>query len=455
MVIENMEEFIMIHARSNQKIGSDTIAVSADLARNLQIENKQFLQVGVSTLRKKLKVKILNNGKYLSSIYLAPTVLRRLYLSSGRKYGANFNGEELRFGPVVGVMAEVVGENGRPFGPQSYFIKQLITNGRKFGQICFGFSPFSINWASRTVTGYTYGSKGWVKRTYPMPEVVYPRERGYSATINRIRNRMEAHGVKLLNPKLIGKWQTHKILSQNPDLLPFIPETQLITNFGKVGTMIKKYRGVYLKPVTGSQGKNIIKVTHKKGSGYEYHYLMNNQVHHGRAATLQQLRQHLYRVMGNRRYIVQKQINLIRTRGNILDVRVMVQKDNRGRWGITGMAVRVGKHGAITSNISSGGYGRRVRGVLESKFASREKVDEIIQQIEQVALKAASTLEQGIGNAGEMGIDIGIDQNGRVWFIEANLRPARQVFTLIGDTRTRIKSVQTPLLYARHLAKFE
>jgi len=174
-----MQEFIMIQARSNPKMSSDTIAVSADLAGKLQLENTQTLQVGVSTLRKKLKLKILNSGKHLNTVYMAPAVLRRLYLSSGRKYGANFNGEELRFGPVVGVMAEIVGEAGRPFGPQSFFIKQLITSGRKFGQICFGFSPFSINWANRTVTGYTYGSGGWVKRTFPMPEVVYPRERGY------------------------------------------------------------------------------------------------------------------------------------------------------------------------------------------------------------------------------------------------------------------------------------
>jgi len=235
--------------------------------------------------------------------------------------------------------------------------------------------------------------------------------------------------------------QSHESESGNASIYTGYPVDH---QFPQSGNHDQEVPRCYLKPVTGSQGRNIIKITRKKGAGYEYQYLLNNQVHRGRAASLQQLRQHLRRVMGNRSYIVQKQINLIRTGGNILDVRVMVQKDNQGQWGITGMAVRVGRHGAITSNISSGGYGRRVRGVLERKFSSREQVDEIISQIEQVALKAASTLEQGIGSAGEMGIDIGIDSQGKVWFIEANLRPARQVFTLIGDKRTRIKSVQTP-----------
>jgi hypothetical protein len=53
-----------------------------------------------------------------------------------------------------------------------------------------------------------------------------------------------------------------------------------------------------------------------------------------------------------------------------------------------------------------------------------------------------------------MGVDIGIDKGGQVWFIEANLRPARQVFTLIGEKKTRLLSVKRPMLYCRYLAGF-
>jgi hypothetical protein len=40
--------------------------------------------------------------------------------------------------------------------------------------------------------------------------------------------------------------------------------------------------------------------------------------------------------MGSRLYIIQNEIELIRSDGNILDVRVLVQKDHNGQWSITG-----------------------------------------------------------------------------------------------------------------------
>ncbi len=451
-----MSEFKMITARNSQKTSANTVLISKNIADQYDIKDNQQISIIVASMRKDYTAKIVSSTKLKDSLFFAPNTLRKLYLTSGRRYGARIDDKEIKLGPVVGIMSDVYGENGKPFGAQSFFIRQLISSGRRLGQICFGFSPYGINWNNKTISGYTIGSQEWVKNVFPLPDVIYPRERAYSSSARRIRNRLESQGAKLINPSLIGKWQTYKILSKNPHLVPYIPDTRLITSFKQIESMVKKYQAVYLKPVNGSQGKNIVKVTKKRGSlGYDYQYVLNNKVFRGSASNLQQLRRYLSRIMGNRTYIVQKQINLIRSGGSILDVRILVQKDNSGQWGITGMAGRVGRKGAITSNISSGGHGRKVRDVLKRNFDDDEKVEEIIEKIRKIAVESAKTLEETIGKAGEMGIDIGVDQKGEVWFIEANLRPARQVFTLIGERNTRMKSVVTPLLYARHLANFD
>lgn len=78
----------------------------------------------------------------------------------------------------------------------------------------------------------------------------------------------------------------------------------------------------------------------------------------------------------------------------------------------------------------------------------------IMNDIHFISIEATKTLEKSIGQSGEMGIDLGIDEDGKVWFIEANIRPARQVFNLIGETDTRLLSVERPMLYARYLAGF-
>lgn len=451
-----MPEFKMICAEASNKLNSDTVIITPDLADFYGLQENDAIVINVAGIKKRKNIKI-GSDKYNDTIFLPLSVLKQLFLIPGRKYGIKFtNNGELKLGPVVGVMANVYSEKGKPFGKQSSFIKSLISYSENLGQICFGFSPYGINWTNKTISGYTLGKKGWTKAVFPFPDVVYPREKAYTPSGRSIKKRMEANGVKLLNPALLGKWQTYKILSENVNLQSYIPDTRLITNFKQVDNMIKKYRSVYLKPVNGCQGRNIIKVV-KKGTntGYEYQYTLNNKVYRGRASNLVQLKRYLSKVMRNRSYIVQKQINLIKSNGNILDVRILVQKDNSGHWGITGMAGRVGGNGAITSNISSGGQGKKVRTELMRNFNDEEKVNEIINEIEMVAIESARTLEKSIGKSGEMGIDIGIDQNGKVWFIEANLRPARFIFTLIGDNDTRMKSIVTPLLYARHLADFE
>jgi hypothetical protein len=172
------------------------------------------------------------------------------------------------------------------------------------------------------------------------------------------------------------------------------------------------------------------------------------------ASTLAGLRKSLRRVMGSQTYIVQERINLLQYEGNILDVRVMTQKDNKGSFLVTGKACRIGRPGSITSNISAGGQGQKVEFILSHHFSQSEQRERIINEVNMVALEAAKSLDKSVGSIGELGIDIGIDQNAQVWFIEANLKPARKVFYLVHDYQGRRDSVERPLLYSRYLAEF-
>lgn len=158
--------------------------------------------------------------------------------------------------------------------------------------------------------------------------------------------------------------------------------------------------------------------------------------------------------MGSRGYIVQQGIDLLKDEGSIFDVRVLVQKDYTGEWDVTGMACRVGKNGSIISNLSSGGRGQKIEDVLKRNIPYQETRERIIEDIKFISIEATKTLERSIGQCGEMGIDVGIDNNGKVWFIEANIRPARYVFNLIGESDTRLRSIEKPMQYAGYLAGF-
>ncbi len=449
-----MQKFRTVIAHRNPRLSRGNLFMGTEIAEALGLQEGDKITLYAGRLSTPQKISM---GRQISgrNMNISVSVLKQLHLSASSKYGICRNDEGIHLGPVVGIMVDSGSDSSRPFGSQSFFISQLIKFGTAMGQICFAFSTNSVNFSKKNINGYTYGKGGWKRGVFPIPDVVYPREAGYSKPKLQIRKKMQSLGCKFINPTVIGKWENHKILSGHPTLSSYLPDTCLVTSFHHIDRMLRKYGAVYLKPVNGSKGRNIIRVLKRKKSNmYDYQYQASSQPRIGTSNGINGLRHRLSRFMGKQDYIVQQRINLLRVDGNLVDVRILVQKDHTGKWLITGKACRIGRRGSITSNIFSGGSASKVEKVLVKKFSDPIQRERILTEINYLSIEAARALEASTSSMGELGIDIGIDNTGKIWFIEANLRPARQVFTLIGEPATRLRSVQRPLLYARYLAGF-
>jgi len=445
-----MNDFMMVIVKADPQLEQDCILISTDLASQADYGYNQVLRLRVGKSSRTVKTRISTSRIDKKTLTMHPLLIKKSF-----KYGIKFEQDGIRMGPVVGIIAPRQGSRDRPFSSQTTFFQEIMASSRKLGQICFAFYFTDIDWNRKVINGYFYGKNGWQRGKFPMPDVIYPRSKFWVSNRVESRRRLTQLGVQILNPSMVGKWEAYCLLKKNPELAPYLPETRLVNSFRQVDFMAKKYRAVYLKPVNGTQGKNIIRIIkNKKSPGYCYQYHANGSLHKGNASDLRQLQKQLRSVMAGRNYLIQKEINLLRYEGGIVDTRVMVQKDHNGKWEMTGMACRVGKLGAITSNISSGGSGKKVETVLNYNFSDSKQINQIIETMIFVCITAAQNIEEYLGSCGEMGIDIGVDRYGEVWFIEANLRPARYVFSLIGEKQTRLKSVETPLLYARYLAGF-
>lgn len=455
---KGMYSFPKIRIAANDQLSLRRIVVTKKLAGQLFLQDNEELIVRTGKRSHSFLVNIQTDSNNDAKVlYMHPASLHRLCLKSNSEYGYSSSAKEIRLGPMVGIMIEILGGPSKPYNGQTGFAKQLLNRGQEIGEICYVFSPHTIDWQNQVVIGYTYGKNGWTKRSYPFPDVVYPRERSYSYSriILSLRKRFDELGVKFINPTMAGKWLTYQIISHHPRLAEHLPDTRLLTNFTIVDSMINKYQAVYLKPIIGSKGNNIIRVRRNgRKRNYQYQYQKNQKSFRGTAHSLSQLQRALRVVMGRRAYLAQQPIDLLSFQGHITDVRAIVQKDHTGRWDITGMGCRMGAQGSITSNIATGGRGSKLSTVLERHFQKREQRDQIEHDLSFIALESARVLEKSIGMAGEMGIDLGIDTSGKAWFIEANLRPARQIFNLIGEQQMRQQSIINPLLYSRYLAGF-
>jgi glutathione synthase/RimK-type ligase-like ATP-grasp enzyme len=207
--------------------------------------------------------------------------------------------------------------------------------------------------------------------------------------------------------------------------------------------MLKRHRCVYLKPVYGSGGVGIVRIS-RHGETYFVRYSGRRT---SKAVSAGGLAGALSGI--GRHYLVQQGLDLAYLRGSTYDVRSIVQKNGDGEWQVTGKAARIGKKYAITSNLHTGGYARTVPAVLQACFPDRAL--EIEQEIDQLALRVAEVMDQKAGPLCDLGLDMGIDRQGKVWLIEVNSKPGRKVFRHTGDVEARWRSIETPMAYARYL----
>jgi D-alanine-D-alanine ligase-like ATP-grasp enzyme len=87
--------------------------------------------------------------------------------------------------------------------------------------------------------------------------------------------------------------------------------------------------------------------------------------------------------------------------------------------------------------------------VLKQIFGSR--ADQVLSEAKETAIKLAEAIERKDEHTlGELGFDIGIDQNEQIWMFEANSKPGRSIFkhpALKGEGKAALQYVYDYCLY--------
>ncbi|WP_084654415.1 YheC/YheD family protein [Paenibacillus zanthoxyli] len=227
--------------------------------------------------------------------------------------------------------------------------------------------------------------------------------------------------------KVKGKMIKHQILLNQPEISPYLPETHWFSADRAV-QMLKKYPSIFIKPNGGSGGAGIIRVR-KTVNGYETahdrsrHSLGSPSLHR----TLRSYER------SPKQYIVQRGLDLASYKGKLFDLRIYLQKP-AGQWMVSGTVARVAAPHRFVTNHTRGGHAASLPRVLLPVYGNnRSKTRHSINTIRKLSLIIAKTLNKSFSDIHELGIDFGIDKKGRIWFIEANSRPAHHLFTQLPD----------------------
>jgi glutathione synthase/RimK-type ligase-like ATP-grasp enzyme len=252
----------------------------------------------------------------------------------------------------------------------------------------------------------------YIEEIVGIPKVVCNR-----VTLRRKRTRKKLKflidsGSKVFNyiPFKNGKDRLNKLLENEPVLADHLPKT-LTGSIQKLKMMMSQYESLVIKPVFSSLGKGIMFLEKQPGGSWIL-YDRREQIQKWREIHFtDEIPKIIENLFKKRSFIIQEKIPLASYYNRPFDLRVIVQKNSKGDWDITGLFPKVAPQRGI-------GQGEAVSKLED--FDSTIKANYL--KIKKFSLKVAEVLETYYQHIGDLGLDIGLTDTGKLYFIECNFR---------------------------------
>ncbi|ARU61971.1 alpha-L-glutamate ligase [Tumebacillus avium] len=278
----------------------------------------------------------------------------------------------------------------------------------------FYFTAGRVNLNERTIRGLVLENGSWVEQNFPFPDVVYndssPSGPG-EEVIDELRE------IIPFTARSVGdKMTVYERIEEGRRFDQYLIPSLEVRDPQEVLRYLKKHEMVIFKPVWGHQGIGVVRLEKKDG---DYTCLEKGvSVTYNKQELSQFLQERLDEVV----HLVQPFIITKTRAGQAYDFRLHVQKNGSGDWVITSIYPRVAPSGSIIANLSSGGYAAILRSFLEHEFA--EQAYDIQRDLEQFALGMAAHMDEIYDESfDELGIDVGLDEKGKIWLFEVNWKP--------------------------------
>lgn len=258
----------------------------------------------------------------------------------------------------------------------------------------------------------------------PLPTVIHNRAIQLRRNAKLKLAKLHRRGIYIYNLQTrYGKWFIHRLLMQNEQLRKHLPDTVRATP-RSIRAMMGRYDALIIKPSNGSVGRGIMKLQRQDG---RWQLRLRGKSGRWRSILFQSvLPTVLRRAIKRKTYIVQQLIPLATYMNRPFDLRVSVQRGGNGIWEVTGIVGKAAPSNLFLTNVAQGGTVYRLEHLLRSNPELHPPI--VRMHVERLALMIATQLGTELPNLADLGLDIGITQDGWPMFIECNGRDLRYSF---------------------------
>lgn len=304
----------------------------------------------------------------------------------------------------------------------------------------FYFTPGKVDIENQKIIGKYYENGVWIDKEYPFPDVIYnasyPLGEKAEQTFDYLSER-----ITFTSHSIGDKLSVYKRIKEGKDFKQYLIPTIELTNFEDLLNMINQYPKIIMKPISGHQGEGILFIE-KEDDEFKINDAGKISIY-----TKKELLDLVLLKIQEQEYIVQRFISCQIKTGHVSDFRLHVQKNGEGKWVITSIYPRIGPLGSITSNLGSGGYTAYLDNFLQKEF--NDDWFNVKRSLEYFSLSFSNHFDSLYADSplDELGIDVGIDENQRLWLFEVNWRPGIPIIF-----NSELDVARNTIHYAKYLA---
>jgi hypothetical protein len=339
--------------------------------------------------------------------------------------------------PIIGIMVTKRDSRKR--------ILKLYQRYHNLNLRLYVFTPGDIFWKEKRIIGLCLIKGVRIQSLFPFPDVVYNRcFNKKTITIQRLE-KVIGRNKCFNNINYFNKWELYNLLKQS-NLKDYIPDTYLY-NEVCITELLEKYKLIYIKPSYGSKGKSVYRVELKDNK--EIHISLHSLAPIYICRKNEDIQKKLDELLGIKKYVVQQGICTKKLDQQYFDIRVLIQKGILGEWTFSTLICRVAYEQYFNTSTCEAIYD--FTEVLPRLF-SLDEVNRILQSLYIVSLKAAREAEAQMGSLGELSVDFVIDEQRKLWIIELNGKPQKNIYNKIKCFKYKKQIYSRPMEYAYYLS---
>ncbi|MGO4539826.1 YheC/YheD family endospore coat-associated protein [Paenibacillus sp. 2TAB19] len=451
---------VSVQVISSGMLPEDTLMLGEAQMKRLRIPQGQHITLRFGSFRHNIKVIAIPK---FEGMRVSQSLAKKMGLSHNASVGLRYTEDtsSLVLGPLIGVLISRDYPNmpDKPFGSITMFCRELVDACTEHGAFVYFFTPNQLS-SMNAISGWVFNNV-WMKTSMPMPDVVNnritSRKMESRPSVQHFLNEVKLHHTTVVfNEKFLDKAEVFDALKKDETVARYLPESHLLRNYTMLNAMCSRYSSVFLKPIRGSLGKGIIRITRgESNNGYLAMFATASGSRKQLFTNLEKLFSTISTKMKTIRYQIQQGLQLIEIQKRPVDFRALVQKNAKGTWAITSIVARTAGDQHFVSNLARGGtLSTAAEAIGKSNLQNGINKQEASVRLRQAALHIAKGVDTQIpAHFGELGIDLAMDTNGRVWLLEVNSKPSKNDNTPLNDNKIR-PSVLALIQYSRFLSGF-